>query len=138
MTTAGGTKRCPDCGGQKPLEEFPRHHAYPDGRFVYCKRCHNARNRASKQRNGGARRYHLRARYGLEPSDVEALIARQGGLCAACRRPAAEQVDHDHRTGRVRGILCLRCNAALGAFKDDPVRIQRAIAYLESFPRGKV
>jgi hypothetical protein len=59
------------------------------------------------------------------------MIRAQGGLCALCKTNPATQVDHDHKTGRVRGILCLHCNAGMGAFHDDPAIIERAIRYLE-------
>jgi hypothetical protein len=52
-------------------------------------------------------------------------------LCAVCREREAKQVDHDHQTGAVRGIVCLLCNAAMGAFHDDPNLIRRAIAYVK-------
>jgi hypothetical protein len=59
------------------------------------------------------------------------MIEAQGGLCALCRTRPATQVDHDHATGAIRGILCLLCNAGLGAFGDDPKVISSAIYYLE-------
>ncbi len=58
------------------------------------------------------------------------MIEEQGGLCALCYENPAVQVDHCHKTGAVRGILCLNCNAALGALGDDPEVVHRAIAYL--------
>ena len=123
--------RCPSCGEDKTPEEFPRHRNRDSGRATYCKTCHNARNRESKNRRGGSRHYHLRQRYGIGASDVEALKESQGGLCAVCRKLPAVQVDHDHVTGRVRGILCDGCNGGLGHFRDDPEVIRRAIAYVE-------
>ena len=48
-----------------------------------------------------------------------------------CGVREAKQVDHDHTTGAVRGIVCLLCNAAMGAFHDDPTLIRRAIAYVK-------
>ena len=59
------------------------------------------------------------------------MVEAQGGLCAVCRIQTADQVDHDHASGRVRGVLCDGCNGALGAFKEHPEIILRAIAYLE-------
>ena len=75
-------------------------------------------------------------RYGIGADEVDKLIRRQGGLCAVCRRREAKQVDHDHETGAVRGIVCLLCNAAMGAFHDDPDLIRRAIAYVDENSNG--
>ena len=70
-------------------------------------------------------------KYGIGADEVDELIREQGGLCAVCRKREAKQVDHDHQTGTVRGIVCLLCNAAMGAFHDDPMLIRRAIAYVK-------
>ncbi|MFD3329224.1 endonuclease VII domain-containing protein [Streptomyces sp. NPDC058701] len=58
-------------------------------------------------------------------------IAAHGGVCVLCRKASADHVDHDHQTGRVRGVLCFSCNAASGQFKDRPDVIRRAAAYVE-------
>ena len=63
------------------------------------------------------------------------LLERQGGVCAICRQPESVPgrslaVDHDHATGAVRGLLCGRCNRALGYFRDDPALLAAAITYL--------
>ena len=126
-----GSKRCPDCAEIKALDLFPRHRSQLDGRGVYCKPCHNKRGRENKRRNGGNRHYHLKGRYGIGVAEVELMMSAQGGLCALCRTRPATQVDHDHETGAIRGILCLYCNAGLGAFRDDPRIIASAIEYLE-------
>jgi hypothetical protein len=75
-------------------------------------------------------------KYGIGADEVDELIRRQGGVCAVCRKREAKQVDHDHETGAVRGIVCLLCNAAMGAFHDDPDLIRRAIAYVEENSNG--
>jgi Recombination endonuclease VII len=59
------------------------------------------------------------------------MIEAQGGLCPICKKRPAVHVDHDHKTGKVRAILCEMCNGGLGQFKDNPESIRRAIAYLE-------
>lgn len=126
-------KTCPTCGCSKPLTDFPRNRSTGDGRGCYCKPCHNKRNRETVRRlYGNSRHYHLRGKYGIGAAEVDDMIRQQGGLCAACRKRPATQVDHDHKSGRVRGILCLNCNAALGAFKDDPRIVWAAIEYLET------
>lgn len=116
-----GHKRCPRCEAIKPHGEWSRNSSSSDGFASYCRSCRNAEHRAR----------HLKKKYGLTPADRDALVAEQVGVCAICLSAAAEHVDHDHNTGRVRGVLCFSCNAALGQFKDRPEVIQRAISYLE-------
>ena len=66
------------------------------------------------------------------------MLAKQNGQCAICATtdPGCGHkhfcVDHDHKTGEVRGLLCMRCNKGLGLFKDDPVITQLATNYLRS------
>lgn len=70
--------------------------------------------------------------YDLTQPEYEALLAAQNGKCAICAHaPVRPHVDHDHKTGMVRGILCFSCNTGLGSFKDDPQRIRSALTYLE-------
>jgi Recombination endonuclease VII len=79
-----------------------------------------------------ARREIVRA-YGLTLAEYEALEEAQLGCCAiCCCKPGTRllAVDHDHKTGVVRGLLCFQCNSALGQFKDDPAIVARAVAYL--------
>ena len=101
----------------------------------YCKPCHNARGRQAKEKVGGERTYHLRRRYGITAEDADHLLAGQGGLCAICRTAPAAHVDHDHRTGRVRALLCFNCNGGLGQFKDDPAVLRAAADYVEEHER---
>lgn len=85
------------------------------------------------------RRSKLRSIYGLERSDYDAMLHAQSGACAICRQvPPTDgppsttvlHVDHDHATGAVRGLLCGRCNKALGLFDDSPLTLAVAIDYL--------
>jgi hypothetical protein len=100
---------------------------------VYCKPCHNARGRESRERHhGSTRHYHLKRRYDIGADDVRLLIEAQGGRCLICGREDPEHVDHDHDTGLVRGILCFNCNGGLGQFGDDVDRLAGAIAYLDA------
>lgn len=82
------------------------------------------------------RESYLRNKFGLEPEDYQRLLAAQDGRCAICRtdRPGGAKkhfpVDHCHETGAVRGLLCDRCNRALGLFGDDVEILLKAAEYL--------
>jgi len=84
------------------------------------------------------RAYKLKYQYNLTLEAVDKMLAEQNGGCAICRtdrpcgqRAATWSVDHDHATGAVRGLLCTRCNRALGMFGDSAERLRAAAAYLE-------
>ena len=124
-------KRCPHCRQIKPLEAFVRSRESRDGYGAYCRSCHNEIARVNREKRWGASRfYHLKNRYGLTRDAFQALWEAQRGKCAVCLTRPAEHVDHDHATGRVRGLLCFNCNGGLGQFDDDPIRMAMAIAYL--------
>jgi hypothetical protein len=127
-----GQKRCRDCSTVKAFEAFPRNKRYRDGRHPYCQPCHVAPGKESYERlHGGTRNYHLGRRYGITAAQYDAMLAGQGGLCAACGERPAEHVDHDHAHGHVRGLLCSCCNQGLGNVRDDVGHLRAAAAYLE-------
>ena len=73
-------------------------------------------------------------------AEYDQMLARQGGVCAMCGKAQRRQRlsrDHDHVTGRVRGLLCIRCNRALGAFEWDAAVILRLIDYLHAILRDR-
>jgi hypothetical protein len=75
-------------------------------------------------------------KYGITLAEYERLLKKQKGVCAICKKPEYDarqrrlSVDHDHETGRVRGLLCARCNRALGMFNDNPELLRSAARYL--------
>jgi len=79
------------------------------------------------------------AKYGITPEDRDALFDKQDGKCAICNDPLTTgrtgmQVDHDHKTGVVRSLLCGPCNVMLGDFRENPLLFEVAIGYLERGP----
>ena len=132
-----GARRCSRCGEVKPLEEFPRHRSSPQGRGYHCKPCHARITRANiKKNHGSGRAFQLKRRYKFDAVQVEWMILQQGGVCAVCRTRKPVHVDHDHVTGRVRGILCFNCNRGIGKFHDDPALLRSAIAYIDQARMG--
>jgi hypothetical protein len=77
---------------------------------------------------------YLKRKYGVSIDEYEAMLATQGGGCGICgRRPSrgiSLHVDHDHRTGNIRGLLCFVCNSSLGEL-DDPALLRAALRYVE-------
>ena len=86
------------------------------------------------------RAYVLGYNHGISADDYEKMFLSQGGVCAVCKNPPTGKgievhlhVDHDHSSGSVRGLLCGRCNKALGLLKDNPDSIMALYLYLESY-----
>lgn len=103
-----------------------------------CKKC------LKKWRFDIQREWHMKKKYGITLEDFEILWKKCNGRCVICTDPLKRTtprmgqdretvvVDHDHKTGRVRGIICGYCNRVLGIFKDDIETFKRAIFYLSS------
>lgn len=114
-------KQCKTCGTEKALSEFYVRSETGATR-TECKSCVIDRQRYKK--------------LGVCNADYVGMLMRQKGCCAVCdsmldsSRYTKLAVDHDHKTGKVRGLLCTNCNTALGLMKDSPERLARAAAYL--------
>jgi len=108
-----------------------------DGHHTYCATCKNKLHRAlhkTEQWKHWRRSKHLRESYGITEEDLQKILKLQGGICKICGTDTPEGkgwvVDHNHKTGEVRGILCAKCNTGLGMFGDSKERLQKAINYL--------
>lgn len=131
-------KQCTKCGETKPTSEFYKQR----GKYLRpnCKSCENKRSRAYHHANRDKRvkqisEYGKRSKYGIAPDEYEKLVASHGGKCGICGMEEvigrALAIDHDHKSGKVRGLLCSNCNNGLGRFKDDIALLAKAIKYLE-------
>ena len=96
-----------------------------------------------KERNPSyERKKHIRRKYGLTLEALRALEEEQNNLCALCQKPETIRdrsggirplsIDHDHISGEIRGLLCHRCNAALGLLNDSPELLRAAALYVEN------
>lgn len=141
-------KICRLCNIEKPLEDYHKHSSAKDKLMSICRICSNAKsaayrvrnpnrvkinNEAFRKRNPG---YHRARTYGLSIDDVASMKDKQGNKCAICKIYEEHSsrelvVDHCHRTGRVRGLLCFKCNAGLGQLQDSVEMLKAAIIYLE-------
>jgi hypothetical protein len=136
---------CKTCGEAKPLTEYYMHKGRdPQGLAKYpatsCKLCIIKKEQAKYRANPNKKirgdwSRNIWQRFGLKAADYTEMLRKQGGVCAICLGPQQANkrmaVDHCHKTGKIRGLLCTLCNSAIGKLKDDPVMIQRALDYLK-------
>ncbi len=128
------TKKCASCQVIKPIEEFPRDKGKPDGYASSCKPC----RRESKQKFLERNPYYnemesWRRRYGLSREEYMRMYEDQEGRCFICGEEKKLHVDHDHRTNKVRALICHECNSVLGYSRENPAILQAGIEYLLLF-----
>lgn len=142
---AGAKKVCGTCKVDKPATDFYSNKGIKGGLAYECKPCASAHahtwradNRVGERNRPRRRRDYLRDAYGLTEAKLATMLASQAGKCAICevllisgnRGTDALHIDHDHKTGAIRELLCHGCNTALGKFKDSEEVLQHAIEYL--------
>lgn len=130
-------KKCSNCGGVEPLDAFHKRSGGLLGRIGVCKECSNARvrayNRANPEKIRGINRKNKMFRnYGLTPEGYAQILSNQNQSCDVCGEVFSKtpHIDHNHKTGNVRGLLCVGCNIAAGSLRDDPARAMNLAAYL--------
>jgi len=114
---------------------FPElYHDLEVRRYAENKEAEVARNSDYRGRNRDRlRSYDLQRKYGITSEDYNRMFAEQNGVCAICTHPELDRrlsVDHCHETGRVRALLCAKCNRFLGVYKDKVDLFQRVVDYL--------
>jgi hypothetical protein len=125
-----------DDGKEKPWEQDPFYQDLTRDRRranrARRKDFINARVRRRRATDADFRDRERARRYGLSLEELRAILARQGNACAICRKSGVGlHIDHCHATGKVRGLLCRKCNQGLGNYDDDPSLTAAATAYLE-------
>ena len=123
-------KACSKCRVEKPFDHFHASAKAKDKKASWCKTCANKSARVGRKRNYTPEqksRWAIKSRYGLQVHEVEAMRDRQDGRCGVCREPKDKfHIDHDHLTGKVRGLVCHRCNILLGGWDDAEWRLSAA------------
>ena len=145
------TKKCKRCNSFYPFENFRKDTRLKCGLRTYCITCENKmvsnsyyktkeyHKAYNKMYEDKRRDFKLKERYGINLEEYNRLFAIQNGMCALCNReetstrnnkPKLLAVDHCHKTGKVRGLLCQNCNTALGLFNDSIEILEKAKKYL--------
>jgi len=135
----------------QPLICFSKNKSKKDGLNYQCKKCvnfYNAdhysknKNKISLNKKGTQREYKLKKKFGLSLDDRNKMLISQEGRCAICKITLQEHfeeyqhdfaVDHDHLSGKNRGLLCTKCNTGLGLFQDNSILLKKAADYLDFF-----
>lgn len=145
-------KTCSKCERLLDLSEFNADRSKIDGKYSSCKVCQKMSSKPIDKHKKAAydKRYRKYRKLNKAASTLKVsvdslreLFAKRHGDCYICQKPETAKdtkgrikalaIDHNHDTGKVRGVLCQRCNLALGAFQDNIETIKRAISYLNSF-----
>ncbi len=131
-----GSKECTNCGARKHFSDFRAHKASIHGIQSQCKLCLQKKTCPDRARDKA-----LQKTYNITLAEYTLILKRQGGSCAICRGPESVvttdasrtknlAVDHNHKTGAVRGLLCTRCNKGIGQLYDDEDIVRSAVEYL--------
>lgn len=151
-------KKCTACQQEKPLGEFFKDKGFSDGYYSKCKVCktaatlewraknkdvYNAKMREYQAAHKDKRRdCDLKRTYGVEYGWYETTLAAQNNVCRICKKPNPSKnrtfvLDHDHKTGQPRGLLCYGCNRALHVLETADL-LQSAMDYLKFFKEKSV
>jgi hypothetical protein len=129
---------CSRCNQVLPANKFAKSEWHKHGRRSVCNECRRVTRRSGNEPIN-ARRHKLISVYGIDEAEYERLFSEQNGVCAICHEPETAHsngiikklsVDHCHESKEVRGLLCSRCNSAIGLLNDDPELLRRAAEYL--------
>lgn len=149
------TKVCVTCKIEKELSEFKNRKLSKDGKRNDCRAC-SRRVETLRRKNPSVashilevqrkrrkinydplenRAKELKKKYGISLVDYNVMFLNQSGVCRICKKQSEDvlAVDHNHQTGKVRGLLCSACNKGLGHFCDSIELLSSAVEYLKSY-----
>jgi hypothetical protein len=131
-------RKCKKCNEEKPLSSFVKNPQCREGRTHECYSCRSDyMNGIYKEQSYNTKRKHMLKRsYGISLEDYNEMFLKQEGCCAICNKHQSEiedtlNVDHDHVTGKVRGLLCRKCNTGIGLLQDDFYILLSAAHYIQ-------
>ena len=128
------SKVCTRCKVEKSLDSFNKRKDSKDGLQYFCKECKEVLNKETYCPDKAAN-LSLKSKFGMTLEDYDTMLEQQEGCCKVCGtdEPGGQgrfHVDHNHTTGKVRGLLCSGCNKGLGHLQDSPDVLLKALAYL--------
>ena len=127
-----GSKKCPKCSKTKSVNDFHKDKTRKDGFDTYCKEC------AKKKGELSRKKYYCKSYFGMSIKEYEdthrRLFKIQNGKCYLCGKSSCIlRLDHNHKTGNVRTLLCEHCNLFVGKIEKDLDFVNSIIKYIEDF-----
>jgi len=126
---------CGKCKEYKKPEDFDKDSRSWNELENICKDCRSHKRKTCEEKEN-IWEFCLKKRYGMTRQEYADILAEQDGLCSICKQPEQNRrfsVDHCHDTGKIRGLLCSKCNTALGLFNDNIDSLVNAIDYLRKY-----
>lgn len=151
------SKRCCQCKIVKFINEFHKDSTAKNSRSPRCAQCDNENHVEYRKKNPNKvkennvkysklykdrqRGYDIKRNYGITLEECTKMWHIQNNSCAICMKNikpgVGSAIDHNHKTGEIRGLLCQKCNAGLGMFDDNILILSNAISYIKRFERPK-
>ena len=129
-----GLRFCTRCEKFKDPDLFGKDSGAKDKKLSFCRECARGTRKGRSYSSSEKLTIHLKHLYGITAEEYAQMLEQQQGVCAICNRPPGKRrlhVDHCHKTGKIRGLLCLRCNRVLGFMRDDPQLLHAMADYVE-------
>jgi hypothetical protein len=135
----GKRPECKACTGARRKQWYQQNRTHEIARVKAWQQANPKRLKAWRRKNRDRLNkqlceIHLRNKFGLTVEEYADILEAQDGVCALCGAPPTPgislHVDHDHGTGEIRGLLCVRCNNAIGLLREDPDLMRRAARYV--------
>lgn len=129
-------KFCTKCGLEKDESEFNKHKVTKDGLNSWCKMCAKENHKKWYTENfKQIREQKIKNKFGITIDQYNEMLLKQNNKCAICGKHQNENkkslaVDHNHKTGHVRGLLCYNCNISIGKLGDDLFGLIKAVDYI--------
>jgi len=129
------TRKCYSCKEKKDLSEFPSHSGKPHNKGYQCKLCCRGSQKGKYTKEEISvknKKAMMKMKYGLSLEQIEQMKKDQNFKCKICKVETRLAVDHCHTSGRIRGLLCIKCNTGLGMFLDNVLFLKSAQEYLNN------
>lgn len=133
--------RCSGCDTVKEMSEFNA--SMLNIRYPYCIPCSRAASQKSREKHyKSVENARLKREYGIDLEDYQQMLEAQNHVCEICQKPESQiingkrrklSVDHNHKTGLARGLLCFRCNASVGVIEQNMDRVAGVMEYIEKY-----